>query len=130
MSLRPLAPPTNQRTSTRSVSATSSPSVRSPPTRTVKLVKTQAEKLREYRIRNGRRDRLAISICPYICIEGRQRLSESLLLRDTLYLLQGISGKYVRFASPNGGREPDLAMNRLVFSEDSVSQEYSVYFRF
>lgn len=46
---------------------------------------------------------------------GRSHLPEHLLLRDTLYLLQGISGKYVRFASKG---ESDS--NNLVFVDDTV----------
>lgn len=40
-------------------------------------------------------------------------MSETLILRDTLYLLQGISGKYVHFASI---KDPDS--NQLVFRDD------------
>lgn len=45
---------------------------------------------------------------------GTFHLNESLLIRDTLYLMQGISGKYVRFASSS---QQD---KRLVFPSDSV----------
>ncbi|CAK5275539.1 unnamed protein product [Mycena citricolor] len=45
---------------------------------------------------------------------GRQQLPENLLLRDTLYLLQGISGKYVRFSADEVDSE-----NQLGFVEDS-----------
>jgi gamma-tubulin complex component 3 len=48
---------------------------------------------------------------------GRPQLSEYLLLRDTLYLLQGISGKYVRFSLQD---DPD-PQNKLVFVDDPVS---------
>ncbi|KAF8914637.1 gamma-tubulin complex DGRIP91/SPC98 component [Mucidula mucida] len=58
---------------------------------------TKAELLREYRQKIGR---------PY--------LPEHLLLRDTLYLLQGISGKYVRFSIPD-----DESEYRFAFVEDS-----------
>ncbi|KAK7470598.1 Microtubule-nucleating Tub4p (gamma-tubulin) complex component [Stygiomarasmius scandens] len=44
--------------------------------------KSRAEKLREFRLQTG-----------------RSHLPEHLLLRDTLYLLQGISGKYIRLAN-------------------------------
>jgi hypothetical protein len=40
------------------------------------------------------------------------------MLRDTLYLLQGISGKHVQFSS----NEED--QNTLVFLEDAVSLIY------
>ncbi|KIY71475.1 gamma-tubulin complex DGRIP91/SPC98 component [Cylindrobasidium torrendii FP15055 ss-10] len=45
---------------------------------------------------------------------GNPRLPEYLLLRDTLYLLQGISGKYVRFAQQDAE-----AAYRFIFVEDS-----------
>jgi hypothetical protein len=32
-------------------------------------------------------------------LSGHHQISESLLLRDAVYLLQGISGKYINFAS-------------------------------
>lgn len=48
--------------------------------------------------------------------EGRRHLPEHLLLRDTLYLLQGISGKYVHLSLSDNGAQP-----KLVFVEDSVS---------
>jgi gamma-tubulin complex component 3 len=47
---------------------------------------------------------------------GRPHLPEHLLLRDTLYLLQGISGKYVRFSIQD---DPEQE-NKLVFMDDSV----------
>lgn len=50
---------------------------------------------------------------PYL---GRQRLPEQLLLRDTLYLLQGISGKHVRFS---GTDDPD-PLRKLIFVDDPV----------
>ncbi|EPT03667.1 hypothetical protein FOMPIDRAFT_1028525 [Fomitopsis schrenkii] len=59
--------------------------------------KSKAELLREYRNKIG-----------------RPHLPEHLILRDTLYLLQGISGKYVHFSAsrdPNGN-------NELVFTDD------------
>ncbi|KZP17293.1 gamma-tubulin complex, component 3, partial [Athelia psychrophila] len=59
--------------------------------------KSQAEKLKEYRQRNG-----------------RPHLPENLLLRDTLYLLQGISGKYIRLSLSE-----DPEQSRLIFAEDS-----------
>ncbi|KAG8218482.1 Spc98 family-domain-containing protein [Butyriboletus roseoflavus] len=47
--------------------------------------------------------------------QARARLPEHLLLRDTLYLLQGISGKYVQLAVSD---QDDL--NKLVFLDDTV----------
>ena len=48
---------------------------------------------------------------------GRSHLPEPLLLRDALYLLQGIPGKYVRFSSLDRS-DPQ---NKLIFTDDSVS---------
>jgi gamma-tubulin complex component 3 len=61
--------------------------------------RTKAEILREYRAK-----------------VGRPHLPEDLLLRDVLYLLQGISGKYVRFDSNKSKGE-----QYVVFVEDGVS---------
>ncbi|KAG1779706.1 gamma-tubulin complex, component 3 [Suillus placidus] len=58
---------------------------------------SKAEILREYRARIG-----------------RHHLPEQLLLRDTLYLLQGISGKYVHLSLSDNDAQP-----KLVFVEDS-----------
>ncbi|KAF8165302.1 gamma-tubulin complex, DGRIP91/SPC98 component [Crassisporium funariophilum] len=55
----------------------------------------KAELLREYRTQ-----------------QGVPHMSEYLLLRDTLYLMQGISGKYVRFASSHEDEK------RIVFGND------------
>lgn len=52
-----------------------------------------------------------------ILIAGQPHLPEYLLLRDTLYLLQGISGKYIRLSVS----DDDPEQNKLVFVEDSVS---------
>lgn len=52
-------------------------------------------------------------------IAGKPHLPEHLLLRDTLYLLQGISGKYVRFGQTDG------ATSSIVFADDPVS---SIFF--
>ena len=50
------------------------------------------------------------------CI-GRPHIPEQLVLRDTLYLLQGISGKYVQFSV-----NKDTEQNKeLVFVDDPVS---------
>ncbi|THH04788.1 hypothetical protein EW146_g10082, partial [Bondarzewia mesenterica] len=59
--------------------------------------KSKAELLRDYRAKTGR---------PHV--------PEELLLRDTLYLLQGISGKYVRFSA-----EDEEKKLKLIFVEDS-----------
>lgn len=48
---------------------------------------------------------------------GRAHLPELFLLRDTLYLLQGISGKYVSFMSTAEAAPGE----QLVFRENSVS---------
>ncbi|KAG5732384.1 Spindle pole body component alp6 [Termitomyces sp. T112] len=70
----------------------------SPPRTPVSRGKPKAELLKEYRAKNG-----------------LSQLSEQLLLRDALYLLQGISGKYIRFSSQEGS-EID---NTLVFVDDT-----------
>ncbi|KAF8845758.1 gamma-tubulin complex, component 3 [Paxillus ammoniavirescens] len=96
------APPTPflsslQPPSTRPVSTTTpSPSDPPPHTRQPKG-KSKADILREYRARTG-----------------RPHLPEHLLLRDTLYLLQGISGKYVQLSFSD---QDDL--NKLVFTDDT-----------
>ncbi|KZT72474.1 gamma-tubulin complex, component 3 [Daedalea quercina L-15889] len=85
-------PPPLSRPST----ATLTPIDPSPPARLPKG-KSKAELLREYRNKIG-----------------QPHLPEYLILRDTLYLLQGISGKYVHFSAstdPNGN-------NELVFTDD------------
>jgi gamma-tubulin complex component 3 len=66
--------------------------------------KSKAQLLREYRTRHG-----------------RPQISESLLLRDALYLLQGISGKVVRFSENKTDGELTV-----VFSEDPVSDLFKV----
>jgi gamma-tubulin complex component 3 len=49
-------------------------------------------------------------------------MDESLLVRDTLYLMQGISGKYVRFSSLKEDEK------NLAFGGDSVSWNlYTIY---
>ena len=48
-------------------------------------------------------------------MSDRSHLPEDLLLRDTLYLLQGISGKHVQFAPAK-----DADNNQLVFGDDTV----------
>ncbi|KAJ7638857.1 gamma-tubulin complex DGRIP91/SPC98 component [Roridomyces roridus] len=60
--------------------------------------KSKADILREYRAKTG-----------------RPHLPERLLLRDTLYLLQGISGKYVRFSI----QDESEVDNKVVFVDDS-----------
>ncbi|KAH7105471.1 gamma-tubulin complex, DGRIP91/SPC98 component [Auriculariales sp. MPI-PUGE-AT-0066] len=65
-----------------------------------------ADILRDYRARIGS------------CSNSRKpHLSEHLLLRDTLFLVQGISGKYVRFVETRGHYAEDEA--RLTFVEDA-----------
>ena len=65
-------------------------------------VKSKAELLRRYRAKIG-----------------RPQLSEEALLRDALYILQGISGKYVKLVEGDGRN----LESRLVFSDDPVSGE-------
>jgi gamma-tubulin complex component 3 len=47
---------------------------------------------------------------------GSPHIQELALLRDALYLLQGISGKHVRFAK---GKDGEVEMS-LVFTENAV----------
>lgn len=47
---------------------------------------------------------------------GRSHLPEHLLLRDTLYLLQGISGKYIQFTLASS----TAASGEITFSDDPV----------
>jgi gamma-tubulin complex component 3 len=47
---------------------------------------------------------------------GCPHIQELALLRDALYLLQGISGKHVRFAT---GKDGETEMS-LLFMEDTV----------
>ncbi|KAJ3987247.1 gamma-tubulin complex, component 3 [Lentinula detonsa] len=56
--------------------------------------KSKAEQLSEYREQSG-----------------RPHLPEYLLLRDTLYLLQGISGKYIRLSSQNDSNQLEFVDN-------------------
>ncbi|KAJ7129622.1 gamma-tubulin complex DGRIP91/SPC98 component [Mycena epipterygia] len=86
-----LAPPPPPRIS-------SSPSPVEVPVSRLPRGKSKADILREYRAKIG-----------------RPHLPENLLLRDTLYLLQGISGKYVRFSIQD---DPEVE-NKLVFMDDS-----------
>ena len=51
---------------------------------------------------------------------GQPHIPEHLILRDTLYLLQGISGKYVQFSV---SKDPDRN-KELVFAEDPVSMPF------
>ncbi|KAI0698533.1 gamma-tubulin complex DGRIP91/SPC98 component [Cerioporus squamosus] len=91
-----LAPPPPARPSSRLTSKTTSPVDGRPLPRGPKG-KSKADILREYRLQMGQ---------PHI--------PEHLILRDTLYLLQGISGKYVQFSVTK-----DAEQNKeLVFAED------------
>lgn len=49
-------------------------------------------------------------------VQGVASMDEGLLVRDTLYLMQGISGKYIRFAASNDDDK------KLLFTNDSVSR--------
>ncbi|KAL4075878.1 gamma-tubulin complex, component 3 [Scleroderma citrinum] len=76
--LSSLQPPPNH------ISSTLPSSVETKPVSRLQKGKSNADLLREHRVRIG-----------------RPHLSEHLLLRDTLYLLQGISGKYVQLSISN-----------------------------
>ncbi|KAI0053620.1 gamma-tubulin complex DGRIP91/SPC98 component [Auriscalpium vulgare] len=87
-----LAPPPPLASHTRLSPADAVPAPRLP------KGKSKAELLREFRVRSG-----------------RPHLSEEVLIRDTLYLLQGISGKHIRFSAA----DHDGVAMKLVFSEDA-----------
>ncbi|KAI6003973.1 gamma-tubulin complex, component 3 [Pisolithus albus] len=59
--------------------------------------KSKAELLREYRTRS----------------EGHSHLSENFLIKDTLYLLQGISGKYIQLSTSEQDDQ-----SKLIFADD------------
>ncbi|KAH6914861.1 gamma-tubulin complex component 3 [Coprinopsis sp. MPI-PUGE-AT-0042] len=82
-SRRPTLFPLTQTSSRRSIPSRSAntPSESHPP-KPVPAGKSRAQILKEYRE-----------------AKGHHQISESLLLRDAVYLLQGISGKYINFAS-------------------------------
>ncbi|KAL7282306.1 gamma-tubulin complex DGRIP91/SPC98 component [Trametes coccinea BRFM310] len=87
-----LAPPPPSRPSSKATTP-----IESHPTSRPHRGKSKADLLREYRLRLGQ---------PHI--------PEHLILRDTLYLLQGISGKYVQFSVSK-----DAEQNKeLIFTED------------
>ncbi|KIK68101.1 hypothetical protein GYMLUDRAFT_191161 [Collybiopsis luxurians FD-317 M1] len=86
-----LAPPPPARTSPSPVS---SPLDRLPATSAPSTGKSKAEQLKEYREQSG-----------------RPQFPEHLLLRDTLYILQGISGKYVQLSSQNNGNQLEFVDN-------------------
>lgn len=73
--------------------------------------------LKEYRTSRG-----PLHVCVLrrpstnLLLPGRPHLPEHLLLRDTLYLLQGISGKHVTFSAPDNSDE----RSTLVFVDDPV----------
>lgn len=91
VSLPSLAPPPSRDNATSPVSPTT-------PRSLTQQLPSKAQLLREYRKSRG-----------------YTHISEKLLLRDALYLLQGISGKFVKIST---SEEDD---NRVVFLEDSVS---------
>lgn len=52
---------------------------------------------------------------------GRPHLPEHLLLRDTLYLLQGISGKHVQFSPGSSSSNGEI-----LFTDDPVGHIWSL----
>lgn len=77
---------------------------------------SKAEALRDFRIQKG--ELFIIEYRSYgipTASIGISHLPEPLLFRDALYLMQGISGKYVRFVLPDDGDK------RIVFGNDLVS---------
>jgi gamma-tubulin complex component 3 len=75
--------------------------------------------LRDYRVRTGEHRIHTPSWDKILNADGgRPHLPEHLLLRDTLYLLQGISGKYVHLSLSDKDDQPTL-----VFVDDSVRDQ-------
>jgi gamma-tubulin complex component 3 len=70
--------------------------------------KSKAQILREYRAKHG-----------------RSHIPEPVLLRDALYLLQGISGKYVKFSDAKNETEVTV-----IFTDDPVSYSSLVLFTY
>jgi gamma-tubulin complex component 3 len=75
---------------------------------------SKAEALRDFRIQKGNFIVYRSYAIPTASV-GISHLPEPLLFRDALYLMQGISGKYVRFVLPDDGDK------RIVFGNDLVS---------
>lgn len=76
--------------------------------------KTKADILRKYRTKIGASESAKITFCiSYHHTAGRPYLPEEALIRDALYILQGISGKYVKFVDEGSEKQ-------LVFSDDPV----------
>lgn len=73
-----------------------------------------ADKLKEFRAVQGA-DLLVKCVSHSDACLGIPVLPEHLLLRDTLYLLQGISGKYVQFSRESEDK------NSVIFVGDPVS---------
>lgn len=79
------------------------------------MMHSNASRLREFRIQKGSSSVFGLKLIILLNLStGISYFSESLLVRDTLFLMQGISGKYVRFASSKDDEKT------LVFSSDSV----------
>ncbi|KIM53815.1 hypothetical protein SCLCIDRAFT_1222528 [Scleroderma citrinum Foug A] len=74
-------------------------SLRPPPNRTSSTVPSPVETLSPSLQQKGKSN--ADLLREYRTRIGRPHLSEHLLLRDTLYLLQGISGKYIQLSVSN-----------------------------
>ena len=105
------APPflaTLQPPATRPPSVAPSPVEPRPPKQ-----KSKADILRDYRTRTGTLP--TCSSAHALTQPAQARIPEHLLLRDTLYLLQGISGKHVQLAFSD---QDDI--NSLVFLDDTV----------
>jgi gamma-tubulin complex component 3 len=77
--------------------------------------KSKAEILREYRSKNGKLFRTHRQY-RLLTTSEKSHIPELYLMRDMLYLLQGISGKYVQFASVR-----NFDPSQLVFRDDAVS---------
>jgi gamma-tubulin complex component 3 len=77
--------------------------------------RSNADILKDFRAKKGTTVFFIVIKCADRDDTGISHLDETLLLRDTLYLMQGISGKYVKFSSLNEEGK------RLDFPTDSVS---------
>lgn len=82
--------------------------------------RSNASRLREYRTYKGAPGGNSHLRKLKESILGNSHINESLLVRDTLYLMQGISGKYVRFAVCKEEEK------KIVFNTDSVSTLYII----
>ena len=79
--------------------------------------KSKAQILHEYRKKTGVSPRFGSRETGMDIMIGKLRMDETILLRDTLYLLQGISGKHIVFSPPTSKG----SVQQLTFAEERVS---------